>query len=257
MLMKSRDMLMPALKRLEDAAACLSIPQDVLDVLRQPGETMKARLTIRMDDGSRRSFTAWRCRYDDSRGPTKGGLRYAPDASADEVETLAFWMTIKCAVMNLPYGGGKGAVRVDPDTLSRSELERLTRAYVRAFACVIGPDRDIPAPDIATNATIMAWMADEYSAIAGRRTLGVVTGKPVVLGGSLGARTRPRAAAITCCRSSRANSVLRPAHASPFRGSATPGSTSRNSCTRAVIRWSPFRIRVTGWRGRKGWTSPL
>jgi glutamate dehydrogenase (NADP+) len=141
---------------------------------------------IRMDDGSRKSFLAWRCRYDDTRGPTKGGIRYHPDATVEEVETLAFWMTFKCAVMNLPYGGGKGAVQVDPRTLSKAELERLSRAYVQAFARIIGPDRDIPAPDVYTNAMIMGWMADEYASIVGQSVPAVITGKPIALGGSLG-----------------------------------------------------------------------
>jgi glutamate dehydrogenase (NADP+) len=139
-----------------------------------------------MDDGSRKSFLAWRCRYDDTRGPTKGGIRFHPDSSIEEVETLAFWMTFKCAVMNLPYGGGKGAVRVDPRTLSKSELERLSRAYMQAFAATVGPDRDIPAPDVYTNAMIMGWMADEYNQITGSVTPAVITGKPIALGGSLG-----------------------------------------------------------------------
>src|SRR5690349_15945989 len=141
---------------------------------------------IRMDDGSRRSFLAWRCRYDDTRGPTKGGIRFHPDASMDEVQTLAFWMMCKCAVTNLPYGGGKGAVRVDPHKLSKAELERLSRAYVHAFANMIGPDRDIPAPDVYTNAMIMGWMADEYSSLVGAPCPAVITGKPITLGGSLG-----------------------------------------------------------------------
>jgi glutamate dehydrogenase (NADP+) len=141
---------------------------------------------IRMDDGSRKSFMAWRCRYDDTRGPTKGGIRFHPDATDEEVETLAFWMTFKCAVMNLPYGGGKGAVRVDPHGLSKAELERLSRAYIQAFSQIIGPDRDIPAPDVYTNSMIMGWMADEYSSIVGQSTPAVITGKPIALGGSLG-----------------------------------------------------------------------
>src|SRR5690606_38587939 len=159
---------------------------DVLEKLRYPRETTKVRLMIRMDDGSRKSFMAWRCRYDDTRGPTKGGIRYHPDTNEAEVETLAFWMTFKCAVMNLPYGGGKGAVRVDPHTLSKPELERLSPAYMQAFSRIIGPDRDIPAPDVYTNAMIMGWIADEYSSIVGQATPAVVTGKPIALGGSLG-----------------------------------------------------------------------
>jgi len=183
---EDKPMLKAALTRLADAGKLLDVSAEVLDVLAQPRETTQARLTIRMDDGARRSFTAWRSRYDDSRGPTKGGVRYDLAASADEVETLAFWMTMKCAVANLPYGGGKGAIRVDPKALSAGELERLTRAYARTFARVIGPDRDIPGPDLGTNATIMGWIADEYSGVVGDWAPGVATGKPVPLGGSLG-----------------------------------------------------------------------
>lgn len=179
-------MLDKALVRLEEAAKYLDFDRDVLEKLKYPRETMKARLMIRMDDGSRKSFMAWRCRYDDTRGPTKGGIRFHPEVTAEEVETLAFWMTIKCAVTNLPYGGGKGGVKVDPRSLSRSEIERLSRAYVQAFARVIGPDRDIPAPDVYTNSMIMGWMADEYSTLVGESSPAVVTGKPIALGGSLG-----------------------------------------------------------------------
>ncbi|ODT71109.1 MAG: glutamate dehydrogenase [Pelagibacterium sp. SCN 63-23] len=175
-----------ALIRLEEAANHLQIDPDVTEKLKYPRETTKTRLLIRMDDGSRKSFLAWRCRYDDTRGPTKGGIRFHPDSNIEEVETLAFWMTFKCAVMNLPYGGGKGAIRVDPRQLSRTELERLSRAYVQAFANIIGPDRDIPAPDVYTNAMIMGWMADEYNQITGQVSPAVITGKPIALGGSLG-----------------------------------------------------------------------
>jgi glutamate dehydrogenase (NADP+) len=175
-----------ALTRLDEAARHLQTDGDVLERLKYPRETTKVRLMIRMDDGSRKSFLAWRCRYDDTRGPTKGGIRFHPDATVEEVETLAFWMTFKCAVMNLPYGGGKGAVQVDPRTLSKAELERLSRAYVQAFARIIGPDRDIPAPDVYTNAMIMGWMADEYASIVGQSVPAVITGKPIALGGSLG-----------------------------------------------------------------------
>ena len=179
-------MLDQALTRLDEAARHLDLDADVLEKLKYPRETTKVRLMIRMDDGSRKSFMAWRCRYDDTRGPTKGGIRFHPDSTAEEVETLAFWMTFKCAVMNLPYGGGKGAVRVDPHTLSKPELERLSRAYIHAFSKIIGPDRDIPAPDVYTNSMIMGWMADEYASVVGESTPAVITGKPIALGGSLG-----------------------------------------------------------------------
>lgn len=184
--MSEDSLLDNALVRLDTAAAHLDIDADVIEKLKFARETTKARLMIRMDDGSRKSFLAWRCRYDDTRGPTKGGIRFHPDSTADEVETLAFWMTFKCAVMNLPYGGGKGAVRVDPRTLSKSELERLSRAYMQAFATTVGPDRDIPAPDVYTNAMIMGWMSDEYNQITGSVSPAVITGKPIALGGSLG-----------------------------------------------------------------------
>ncbi|MGS1094489.1 Glu/Leu/Phe/Val family dehydrogenase [Aquamicrobium terrae] len=175
-----------ALIRLDEAARHLNVDADVIEKLKYPRETTKVRLMIRMDDGSRKSFLAWRCRYDDTRGPTKGGIRFHPDATAEEVEMLAFWMTFKCAVMNLPYGGGKGAVQVDPRQLSKAELERLSRSYIQAFSRIIGPDRDIPAPDVYTNSMIMGWMADEYSQIVGEGSPAVITGKPLALGGSVG-----------------------------------------------------------------------
>lgn len=184
--MHAASMLDQALTRLDEAARHLDLDADVLEKLKYPRETTKVRLMIRMDDGSRKSFMAWRCRYDDTRGPTKGGIRFHPASTMEEVETLAFWMTFKCAVMNLPYGGGKGAVQVDPHTLSKAELERLSRAYVQAFSKIIGPDRDIPAPDVYTNSMIMGWMADEYASIVGEATPAVITGKPIALGGSLG-----------------------------------------------------------------------
>jgi glutamate dehydrogenase (NADP+) len=185
-MMPEESLLDSALVRLDEAARHLNVDADVIEKLKYPRETTKARLMIRMDDGSRKSFLAWRCRYDDTRGPTKGGIRFHPDATAEEVEMLAFWMTFKCAVMNLPYGGGKGAVQVDPRQLSKAELERLSRAYIQAFAGIIGPDRDIPAPDVYTNSMIMGWMADEYSQIVGKSSPAVITGKPLALGGSVG-----------------------------------------------------------------------
>ena len=184
--MSEDSLLAHALVRLDEAAAHVSIDPDVIEKLKFARETTKVRLMIRMDDGSRKSFLAWRCRYDDTRGPTKGGIRFHPASTADEVETLAFWMTIKCAVMNLPYGGGKGAVQVDPRKLSKAELERLSRAYMQAFARTVGPDRDIPAPDVYTNSMVMGWMADEYAQIVGRHEPAVITGKPIALGGSHG-----------------------------------------------------------------------
>ncbi len=184
--MSENNLLESALVRLDEAAKHINVDPDVIEKLKFARETTKVRLMIRMDDGSRKSFLAWRCRYDDTRGPTKGGIRFHPDATEEEVEMLAFWMTFKCAVMNLPYGGGKGAVQVDARTLSKAELERLSRSYIQAFARIIGPDRDIPAPDVYTNSMIMGWMADEYAQIVGQTSPAVITGKPIALGGSLG-----------------------------------------------------------------------
>ena len=175
-----------ARKRLRAAAKHLDIHKEVVEKLKYPKETLACCLHVRMDDGSMKPFKAWRCRYDDTRGPTKGGIRYHPAVNLDEVMTLAFWMTFKCAVANLPYGGGKGGVAVDARKLSRTELERLSRAYIQSFSRFIGPDRDVPAPDMYTNGIVMAWMADEYSKMADQPTPSVITGKPIPLGGSLG-----------------------------------------------------------------------
>lgn len=175
-----------AKRRLREAAKYTEVDSDTLHILQYPKETLSASLLIRMDDGSRRSFKAWRCRYDDTRGPTKGGIRFYPQVRLDEIMTLAFWMTFKTAVVDLPYGGAKGGIAVDASMLSKAELERLSRAYVQAFARFIGPDRDIPAPDLYTNAMVMGWMADEYSAITGQPSPAVITGKPLDLGGSRG-----------------------------------------------------------------------
>ncbi|WP_295530592.1 Glu/Leu/Phe/Val dehydrogenase [uncultured Thioclava sp.] len=179
MLAKSRESLRSACER-------LSIHPDVFEELKWPRETLAATLLIRMDDGSRRAFKSWRCRYNDRRGPTKGGVRFHPNVSLDEIETLSFWMTFKCAVANLPFGGGKGGVCVDTKALSANELERLSRAYIEAFAPFIGPDRDILAPDMYTNGIVIAWMADEYSSISGQASPSAITGKPLAFGGTNG-----------------------------------------------------------------------
>ncbi len=139
-----------------------------------------------MDDGSLKIFPGYRVRYDDTRGPTKGGIRYHPYVSMDEIKALAFWMTFKCAVVNIPFGGGKGGITVDPKKLSRLELERLSRGYISQIAEFIGPDKDIMAPDVYTSPMIMGWMMDEYSSIMRRRLPSVITGKPIPLEGTLG-----------------------------------------------------------------------
>lgn len=179
-------LLQDALARLDRIGRETNAPPGVLEILRHPAATLTATLPVRMDDGTLRHFPAYRCRYNDLLGPTKGGIRFHPDVSLAEVQALALWMTLKCAVMGLPYGGGKGGVAVDAKTLSPRELERLSRQYIRAMADFIGPDVDIPAPDVYTNPRIMGWMADEYRTIARRHAPAVITGKPLELGGSLG-----------------------------------------------------------------------
>ncbi len=160
-----------------------------LDLLRQPKRRVNANISLRMDDGSVEVFPSFRIQYNSSRGPTKGGLRFHPSVNEDEVDQLAFLMTLKCAVVDVPFGGAKGGIQVDPNELSEPELERLSRAYVREYHDIIGPDKDIPAPDVNTDEQVMAWMLDEYEHITGEAAPGVITGKPVELGGSAGRDT--------------------------------------------------------------------
>jgi glutamate dehydrogenase/leucine dehydrogenase len=157
-----------------------------IEILEKPQKSIEVSIPVKMDDGSIKVFTGFRVQYSNAKGPFKGGLRFHPQVDLAEVKSLAFWMTIKCAVADIPYGGGKGGVEVDPKNLSRAELERLTRGYVRAMSKNIGEKEDIPAPDVYTNPQIMAWFMDEYSQIKGKSTPGVVTGKPIEVGGSLG-----------------------------------------------------------------------
>ncbi len=178
-----------ASQRLEEALAYASISDDAIERLKLPKSSLKVSIPVRMDDGTLRIFPGYRVRYDDTRGPTKGGIRYHQAVSIDEVQSLAFWMTFKCAVANLPFGGGKGGITVNPKELSHFELERLSRGYIDAVADFIGPDVDIPAPDVYTNQMIMGWMVDEYSIIKRQITPAVITGKPLTMGGSLGRDT--------------------------------------------------------------------
>jgi glutamate dehydrogenase (NADP+) len=172
--------------RLTEVFRHIELTDDVREKLKHPNLSLAVSIPIRMDDGSLKVFTGYRVQFDDTRGPTKGGIRYHPDVSLDEVTSLSFWMTIKCSVMNLPFGGAKGGIIVNPKHLSRLELERLSRGYIREIADIVGPKRDIPAPDVYTNSTIMGWMADEYARIKREQLPGVITGKPIYLNGSQG-----------------------------------------------------------------------
>ncbi len=175
-----------ARSRLEAVFEALAIHPDAQARLMQPSLSLQVSVPIRMDDGRLKAFPAWRVQYDTSLGPAKGGVRFHTDVNQHEVTTLSFWMAVKCAVVNLPYGGGKGGVHVDAKALSSLEKERLARGYIRAIADIMGPDRDIPAPDVNTDATVMGWMIDEYEHIVRAQAPAAITGKPLSLGGSPG-----------------------------------------------------------------------
>ncbi len=182
-------LLADASKRLEKALEYIAISQDAIARLSYPKASLTVSIPVRMDNGSLEVFTGYRVRYDDTRGPGKGGVRYHPNVTLDEVQSLAFWMTFKCALLDLPFGGAKGGIIVNPKALSKVELERLSRSYINEIADFIGEDIDILAPDVYTNSTIMGWMMDRYSTIKRQLSRGVVTGKPLSLGGSKGRDT--------------------------------------------------------------------
>ncbi len=175
-----------ALQQYDDVVNRLQLPADIAAILRAPKRELVVHFPVRMDDGTHRMFTGYRVHHSLVRGPAKGGIRYAPDVDLDEIRALAMWMTWKCAVVGIPFGGAKGGVSCDPRELSLSELEQLTRRYTAEIAFFIGPDRDIPAPDMNTNPQVMAWVMDTYSMLAGHSVPAAVTGKPLSIGGSEG-----------------------------------------------------------------------
>jgi glutamate dehydrogenase/leucine dehydrogenase len=175
-----------ALRMLDAAAEKINLNKNILERLRHPRRCLIVTLPVMMDDGSLKIFEGYRVQHDYSRGPAKGGIRYHPDVTLEEVKALASWMTWKCAVVSIPFGGAKGGVRCNPKEMSRAEIERLTRRYASEILIIIGPDKDIPAPDVYTDARVMAWIMDTYSVAHGHSVPGVVTGKPISLGGTLG-----------------------------------------------------------------------
>jgi glutamate dehydrogenase (NAD(P)+) len=187
-----------AQRQFDLAADKLSLDPGLRRVLREPRRELTVHFPVKMDDGSVQVFTGYRVQHNLGRGPAKGGLRYHQDVTLDEVKALAMWMTWKCAVVGIPYGGGKGGVVVDPKKLSRRELEGLTRRFATEISVLIGPERDIPAPDVNTNAQTMAWIMDTYSMHVGYTVPGVVTGKPVSLGGSEGRNEATARGAVYC-----------------------------------------------------------
>jgi glutamate dehydrogenase (NAD(P)+) len=171
---------------IDKAGRLLGLDEGMIQRIITPERILEVAVPVRMDSGDVHMFTGWRIQHDTSRGPGKGGIRFHPSVNTDEIAALSADMSIKCAVVNIPYGGAKGGVRVDPEALSRAELERLTRRYAFSIAPMIGPDRDIPAPDINTDTQVMSWIMDTVSMLRGHNTPGVVTGKPLAIGGTLG-----------------------------------------------------------------------
>lgn len=187
-----------AQKQVRWAVTELGLPDAVYEILKQPLRVLEVSIPVVMDDGSVRVFTGFRSQHNDALGPTKGGLRFFTEVSVDEVKALSMWMTFKCAVLGLPYGGGKGAIICNPKELSRRELEELSRGYIRNVSQIVGPEKDIPAPDVYTNPQIMAWMVDEFSRMRERNAFGLMTGKPLILGGSAGRNEATGRGCVTC-----------------------------------------------------------
>lgn len=185
---------------IKEALAKLGYGPEVYELLKEPMRTLTVRFSVRMDDGFVKVFTGYRAQHNDAIGPTKGGIRFHPDVTEDEVKALSIWMSIKCGIANLPYGGGKGGVICDPREMSFREQERVARAYVRAISQLVGPSKDIPAPDVMTNSQVMAWMLDEYSHIREFDSPNFITGKPIALGGSLGRDTSTARGVAICIR---------------------------------------------------------
>jgi glutamate dehydrogenase/leucine dehydrogenase len=174
------------IERLNEAAKIIKLDEDVYQIMKSPEKQILVSLPIKMDDGSTKVFEGYRIIHSTALGPSKGGIRYSMDVNPEEIKALAAWMTFKCAIAGIPYGGAKGGITCDPRTMSKGELERLTRAYTSAMSDIFGVDKDIPAPDMNTGPQEMAWIVDEFSKISGGFTPGIVTGKPLFLGGSLG-----------------------------------------------------------------------
>jgi glutamate dehydrogenase (NAD(P)+) len=197
-------------KGFNTAADYLGIDEGLREVLRSPDRELTVYLPVRMDDESVRVFTGYRVQHNFSRGPCKGGIRFAPDVNIDEVRALAAWMTWKCSVVDIPFGGGKGGVICDPREMSMGELERLTRRYTASIMDILGPDRDVPAPDINTNEQTMAWIMDTYSMHVRNTTTAIVTGKPLAIGGSRGRTEATGRGVMISCREAMKKLGLRP-----------------------------------------------
>ena len=195
---EKNDILLSTQEVIKEALDKLGYPNEAFELMKEPMRMITVRIPVRMDDGKTKVFTGYRAQHNDAIGPTKGGVRFHPNVTEKEVSALSIWMTLKSGIVDLPYGGGKGGIICDPREMSFRELEALSRGYVRALSQVVGPTKDIPAPDVFTNSQIMAWMMDEYSRIDEFNSPGFITGKPIVLGGSHG-RESATAKGVTIC----------------------------------------------------------
>jgi glutamate dehydrogenase len=185
---------------IHNATRELGLPMAVYEYLKEPQRVLTVSIPVRLESGEVKTFVGYRSQHSDVIGPCKGGVRFHPDVNLDEVKALSMWMTFKCAVLGLPFGGGKGGVICNPGDMSRRDLENLSRGYIRALAGFVGPDRDIPAPDVNTNPQVMGWMMDEYSKMKGYNAPGLITGKPMVLGGSAGRGAATGRGTVICIR---------------------------------------------------------
>lgn len=185
-LAETNDVLKSTQAVIRTALEKLGYPEEVYELLKEPLRTLTVRIPVKMDDGSVKVFTGYRAQHNDAVGPTKGGIRFHPEVSENEVKALSIWMSLKCGIFDLPYGGGKGGVIADPRNMSFREIEALSRGYIRAISQIVGPTKDVPAPDVFTDGQTMAWMMDEYSKMKEHNAPGFITGKPIMLGGSLG-----------------------------------------------------------------------
>ncbi len=197
---ESLNLLVSTQTVIKEALEKLGYPESMYELLKEPLRVLTVRIPVRMDNGEVKVFTGYRAQHNDAVGPTKGGIRFHPEVTEDEVKALSIWMSLKAGIVDLPYGGGKGGIICDPREMSFRELERLSRGYVRAISQLVGPTKDIPAPDVFTNSQIMAWMMDEYSRIREFDSPGFITGKPIALGGSHGRETATAKGVTICIR---------------------------------------------------------
>lgn len=232
---------------IKEALRKLGYPGDMYELMKEPQRMLTVRIPVKMDNGSVKVFTGYRSQHNDAVGPTKGGVRFHPEVNEEEVKALSIWMTLKCGIANLPYGGGKGGIICDPRTMSFGELERLSRGYVRAISQIVGPTKDIPAPDVYTNSQIMAWMMDEYSRLREFDSPGFITGKPLVLGGSQGRETATAQGVTICIEEAVKKKGIKLQNARIIiQGLETREAFWPNSCTMRARRWSGSRMPMAG-----------